>query len=361
VFLKGRSQLSTAPANAFLCVCLVFGWLLAYPDISAACSFHNYKPAKTLVDWVLYSNTVALARPDPDNPFRYEVTQVYRGEAGDTEIPFLVDSVSRRRLANNPGDGVLLVQAGGNKWTLVRYIDADNRELLNLILENTAAWRAEPFHQGRFWTAADYQDHPDTGLRRFALQEIDRVPYAMLRTLAVRIPQKELLSSLASVNEYAYRPINFLLLGLIGNDTARSFINKQITLMQTGSSAEQLGAVATALIELEGIHGIEKLDRLYLSDPSQPLEKIEAIVEAFAIHNGFAPDALQREIRKTLITLVDRRPDGAAAIARQFSARRDWSFGPYLEAALKTQRGLLPSTRLVASVYVAQSRVALGD
>ncbi|MEM9630365.1 MAG: hypothetical protein AAGA50_03500 [Pseudomonadota bacterium] len=334
-------------------------WALVYPGAALACSFHNYKPAKTLVDWLLNGETVVLARPDPDDQFSFKISRFFRGQSDGANIPYLVDSTSRRRLADNPEEGVVFARSVAGDWVRVLYLAADHRVLVNTILQNADDWRSEQFHPERFATFADYQDHPNRDLSRLALQEIDRVPYPMLRTLQVRVPEMELLKSLRNWNDYSYRPINFLLLGLTKSSVARSIVNDQIEIMQDLDNSQNLGAVATALIELEHARAIEKLDRLYLSNRSQPLAKLEAIVEAMAIRNSLGSKETRLAILQALKGFVAERPDGAAMIARHFSTRQDWSFGNYLEDLLKMPDTLTPSSRLVVSVYVAQSRAAM--
>lgn len=333
-------------------------WFSAFSGPAQACSFHNYKPEKTLIDRFLTSQTVALARPAPEDPFRYEVTRIYRGKAVEEEIPVLVDSSTRRRLAQNPKDGVLFVHTASGGWQAVAAVDADRRQLLETLLENAADWRADPYHPERFSVLANYQDHGNPGLRRLALQEIDRVPYAMLRTMEVRLSEEDLVGSLTSWADYPYRPINLLLLGLKDSETAAAFVNRQVTLMRDWDTADSLGAAATALIELEGERGVEKLAQFYLADPEQPLAKLESVVEALAIHSSLGVADLQGTIKQALAGFVARRPSGAAMIARQFSTRQDWSIGPYLEAVLRKPGELTPDSKLLVAAYVAQSRAA---
>jgi hypothetical protein len=334
-------------------------WLLLSPVVALGCSFHNYKPTKTLVDWMLYSDVVALARPDPENGFKYRVVKLYRGQDADGDIPFLVDSTFRHRLANNPEDGVILAKDGVGRWVIIGYADRDHRSLINVIVKKALDWREDAYHPDRFETFADYQDHPNVGLRRLALQEIDRVPYAMLSDMEVRFSDREILKSLGSWSEFAYRPINFLLLGQTGTPAARTLVQRQIESMANLDASESLGAATTAYIELEGAGAVRNLARLFFSDPTQPLGKLESVVEAMAIHSGLGSQDLKTAIQEALLEFVAQRPNAAALIARQFSARHDWSIGLQLEKSLDLPGSLNPSSRLLVGVYVAQSRAAL--
>lgn len=334
-------------------------WLFAFPAIAFGCSFHNYKPTKTLVDWMLHSKVIVFGRPDPENGFKYRVRKIYRGEAAGEEIPFLVDSASRRRLANNPEDGVILAKDGAGRWVMVEYADRDYRALIDIVVKKAADWRKVPYHPDRFETFADYQDHANPRLRQLALQEIDRVPYAMLSSMEIRFSDREILASLGSWSEVGYRPINFLLLGLTGTPAARTLLQRQVETLVDLDGSESLGAVATAYIELGGSSAVRNLARLYFTNPRQPLGKLESVVEAMAIHNGLGSDDLKADIQGVLLDFVAQRPNAAALIARQFSARQDWSIGPLLEKQQELSASLNPASRLLVGVYVAQSRAAL--
>lgn len=83
---------------------------------------------------------------------------------------------------------------------------------------------------------------------------------------------------------------------------------------------------------------------------------MESVVEALAIHSSLGADELQGTIQQALAGFVAGRPSGAAMIARQFSARQDWSVGPYLEAVLNAPGDLTPDGKLLVAAYVARSR-----
>lgn len=321
-----------------------------------ACSFHNHKPSKTLVDWMLHGDTVVVARPDPDNPFSYKTTEVIRGDPGANTIPFLVDSVSRRTLARNQEDGVVFALTRGGNWQRIAYVGATNRQVIKNIRNRASSWATTEFHPDRFAFFALLQDHSNATIRRLALQEIDRVPYGLLRDINVRLSEEVLIGSLNNVREFNYRPINLLLLGLKGTDEARSYIRKQVTIQKTMDGSPNLGALATALVELEGVAGVKLLDHHFLSDTALSITKAESIVEAMAIHNGVGRTQVRNAIARSLGDLLPRNPALAPLIARQFSARQDWSLLTPMEALLKSAKTLNGATRLSASIYVTQAK-----
>nr|WP_319385920.1 hypothetical protein [uncultured Roseibium sp.] len=341
--------------------CVAATWVAVFwAGSAAACSFHNYVPARTVVDWVLTGQAAVLARPDPENRFSYKVTQVLRGDAGIEAPPFLIDSATRAKLVQNPNDTVLFGLNAAGSWVRIAYVKEDYRTALDEVVAKARAWRDQDYHPERIELFSEYLGHPDRELSKLALLEIDRAPYALLRQLKPKVPVAYLTDLLRSREGYAYRPIVALLLGLHRSAEAKSFIRDFVDRSVDWEWAEHLGAFATALIEQDGINGIARLEP-FLTDPGQPLEKLESIVEAMAIHHGAGTPAIREAVFDVLTAFARKRPGGSVLIARQFSQRRNWAFGASLEPLLQTSGNLPSGSKLVVAAYVAQSRVNRGQ
>ena len=123
-----------------------------------------------------------------------------------------------------------------------------------------------------------------------------------------------------------YLPIRVLLLGLSRDDAARAEIRRRIRQWADADTAAYLGVYATALVEIDGAEGIGLLEKLYFApDAAQSSEKLEAVIEALAIHRGVGGADRKRQIRGALVALLARRPETAAILARQLGSRRDGS------------------------------------
>ncbi len=337
-----------------LAVMALFAGILS--NSAAACSFHTYKPVRTLVDKILESETLVLARQSQNNALRFKIANVLQGTAHSEPIPFLVDTATRRRLSTNAHDGVLLSLDGQGTWRYLSYVDQNWQDLLKMVMRQAPMWREEAHHPNRFEALSTYLNHKDPRLHYLALQEIDRVPYETLRTLRVSVPAETLLEALGSWRDAQYVPINLLLLGLSNAPEAGPFLRQQVDRLHQSSTPGSLGAAATALIEVDGENGIKHLSRLFLSGQDQPIAKVAAVVEAMAIHSNLGSDHLQRTIEETLVGFVRNRPAGAATVARQFSLQRNWSIGPHLEAMMEDALHITPAARLQVAIYVAQSK-----
>ena len=120
--------------------------------------------------------------------------------------------------------------------------------------------------------------------------------------------------------------------------------------------ANNLGAFAAAFIELEGVAGVDLLARGMLSDPTQPLDKVEQIIMALSVHHALAEPALRDAIGETIHGLVALRPETGVAVARQFSLRADWSQTAVLEPLVRARNFSTMGDLLTVSVYLATAR-----
>jgi hypothetical protein len=340
--------------------CLFAALLYAAPADRAAeaCAFHLYAPEKTVVDWIIQADHLVVARNDPENPFSYMVTETLRDGGRTVTIDQLVDTNTRRRFASNPDDAMLFAhdsETGG--WRSVAYLTPDFRQVVDRVRADMATWQPG-YAAARFEMFAGLQDNPDAEVRRLAILEIDKAPYELLRGIDLRIPPDSLLAELWTPQGYPYQSIRILLLGLSGDDMARREIHAFVDRVAEWDWANNLGAFATALVEIDGPDGVARLEKAFLANPTQPLDKLEQVVEALAIHSGVGSVALRAEIGTTLDRFLRARPEAAPLVARQFGSRSDWSQAAVLQTLLQDNR-LDSATGLMAvAVYVAQARDA---
>jgi hypothetical protein len=325
---------------------------------AAACAFHYTKPEKTAVDWVIETDHLVVARSDPANEFAYQVVETLRDGGRPVEISQMVDTGTRRMLAAHPGDSVLFAyDAGQGRFRSLAYLTPAYRSVIDAVQSARDTWGTGD-DAARFRMFAALQDHPEPALRALALQEIDKAPYGLLRGMALTIPTDRLLADLWTVEGYPYQSIRILLLGLTDDPAARAEIHAFIDRTAPWDWANNLGAFATALVEMDGAEGVARLNEVVLSDPAQPLDKLEQVVEALAIHNGVGPDQTRAAIGQALDQLVQVRPEAAPLVARQFSSRNDWSRASGLETLVQQRRLANAADLLTVAVYVAQARGA---
>lgn len=331
-------------------VLVIFVWT----NTAYACAFHGYSPEQTLVDRVIASPNVVLARPAPNNPYAFAPTRTLRGTAPDS-LPTLVSSVYRKRLALNPEDTVLFVQEDG-EWNLAAYTPPDYQDIVITALENAGEWK-DTYTRDWLELFATLLTDDDPDLRQLALREVDKAPYALLREITAPLPVEQMVDDLWTLEGFTFQSIHVLLLGISDSDIARAEVKDFLTRTQSLPWANTLGAFSVAEIELNGVQGVETLRDLYLTDPGQSLEKLEQVIEAFAIQSGVDhPKDLAAALDAAMGDMLRARPDAAAALARQFGSRRDWRHGDALTQVLRGNH--LPQTAglLEVAMYVAQAR-----
>ncbi|MEP2530065.1 hypothetical protein [Shimia sp.] len=327
------------------------------PTSAIPCGFHNYAPLPTLVDQLLGSDEIVLARSAPDNPFRFEAIEALEGPIGVSEIPYLVDSGTRRRLAIDANAAVLFARDGAyGPWQRLAFVDTPMASVLTVIMERLPAWKIGD-DLGRFRFFAGLVGHPDDQIHKLALRELDQADYSILRALEVSIDPQRLLVRINDPNEAQYRAIRLLLLGL--SDDARLSARLERGIQSSVSSENRfLGAYATALIELAGPDAVASIAANYLTDRQLSLLSREVLIEAVALHSGSQDIALERSISKAVNTAIWLDPRLAGAAARQFGARGNWSLQPILRTVLEEGTLLDVADRQDALQYVTLAQDA---
>lgn len=319
-----------------------------------ACGFHNYAPQPTMVDRLIGSDHIVLARQNPANPFRYEVTKALEGNTDGVELPQLVDTVSRRRFAIEPDAQALFVRDGPyGPWLRVAFIDQSMRPVLDAVLANLNDWELGD-EESRYRTFASFTDHPDPNVRTLALRELDRADYGFLLSEPLAIDAGRILSRFNNPTQRDLRAIRVLLLGLSGNPTAIEPLNRGFESAARFESS-LTGAYATALIELEGADKATALARNYLVASDLPEASVEAIIEALALHSQYGDDAMKQTVAVAVSEAVQRNPRIAPAIARQFGARGVWSQQATMSELVQEGGLASPLDILAVSQYIAMA------
>ncbi len=313
-----------------------------------ACAFHSYMPDETVVDKMLASEHIVLARQDPDNPFRYVAIEAIRGSTAQVDLPQLVDSVTRRRLAANPSDTVLFAREGSyGPWQRLAYLDASYRGVVD-----TVATRLEDWQYGgdeeRYQLSADLLDHRNPDLKLLALRELDRAPYGLLRELHMDPDAKRILSAIRRPDMIEFMPIHVLLMGLSGDPEATPALERGLDAAITAQSLGMIGAWATAVIEHTGINGVDQIATRLRTDTVLEPDTRESLIEALAIHAGVGDPEIRDRIDLTLQSLLSQDATYASMIARQLGSRGNWSQADGLGQLLTS--GALTSAEALISV-----------
>ena len=317
-----------------------------------ACAFHGYNPQVTFVERLLGSDHIVLARPSAENPFRYEEVEVLEGTEGYIDIPHLVDSAARRRLATNPGDGVLFARDGAyGPWQRIAYVNDAMKEVLQVVMRELPDWEIGADEE-RFAYFASLLTHPDKEVHAVALRELDMADYGLLRALTLDVDPNRLTARLGLQSEMDLRPIRVLLLGLSGDRVEQSFFEMGLAKSSDYTSG-MLGAFAMAMIEHGGAPAVQQVIDDHLMGRELSPDSREALVQVLAIHGSIGDEGLRDTIRTSMAKALRQDPSLVGMAARQLGARWDWSQSALISELMRSGAIKSPLDMLVATQYVA--------
>lgn len=311
-----------------------------------------------MVDRLLASQHIVLARPDTKNPFRFEAVSALEGPLTAVELPHLVDSNTRRRFQANPDARVLFAREGADgRWHRVIYVDEAMQEVLSFVMPRLRDWEnGDDIERSRYF--GTLVESTDSRVRRLALRELDQVNYAMLRSLDLDPEPDFLAERLNILNEADLAPIRILLLGFANAPNVGSLLRNGVDRNKMSGTNPRLGAYATAWVEYAGSDAIDALTSNYLSNKNLPIDSREMIVEALAIHAEARDNVFDDEVSLALASALQIDPRLAPAVARQFGSRWQWSMRDALSSTLRANKLTAITDILVVSQYLASAEQA---
>jgi len=347
-------------------ICALAAAALTPAGPALACMICLEAPEQTFADRLLAAETLVLARPDPDDVFRFVAVESLRGEAQLAPIPHFADSATRQRLAGAPPDGVLFarLRSGaqgplarrGSEWQRLAYADRPMRDFVAAILEGSDSWRTDRTGRNRFEFFAALHDHDHPAIREIAIGELARAPYAMLRDMKLRLSADDIVAALRDPTRVPWASTYILLLGRSGDTAARAMVRETVSAAAaTTASQPNLAAWATALVEIEGAQGVERLAAGFLRDPSRNTETVKQVVMALAVHAREGDPALAATIAGDLRELALRNPGLAPLVATELGAIGDWSMAEHFSRLLQAGTKWQPDERFALAGYVAMS------
>ena len=335
--------------RAILIICLMVS-----AKTAAACAFHFQLPEKTVGDYLMESPLVVLARENTERQWTFRAVATLKGEDKGMAIDALVPSTTRRRLANNPGDTVLFAQTPDDRsWRRLAYVRSDLRPLYETMVRSSKTWAAPAGPGARFRFFAGLHAHPDRSVRQTALAALDRAAYRDLREMQIAIPAKVLKHRLRERLEQPWAPIRILMIGILGDADSKVLVSEAITSAEKSTWSMHLGAWATALIEIEGTAGIDRLRSSFLLSSGRSEQQIEAVLTALAVHGAGGHPNIGDAVDSALSMALEGRPDLAVAVARIFGAQGDYSRASLLSEALKQHRLVSPADIISVATYIS--------
>lgn len=350
--------------RSFLIVLTCFVGLTA-PRVLHACTVCVELPKASIADHVLAAEVIVLAGPTSGNPFKFSIRRVLKGSDDRLkeipEIPFLVDSVTRRAFRSDPTNTVLFTygatrtdRAGrsfSRGWKRIFTMTPERKEFIGKLRSVGQLWTyGETDSSDRISFFSDYLWHSDHVLHSTALVEIGRAPYDLVRPIGDRVSTNQILEELNRLDRFVYRPTVIRLLGLQSDTHARSIVRQRyIKALNNGG----LNAFEWALagIEADGALAIKSIDLVLQGNQMTDDDKwafVRALTEA-----GSSQPRFRGEIIAILLTVLERDRTLAARIA---FATRNWGKTPLHQQfkAIADHELTDPATEFVLNMVLDQ-------
>lgn len=308
-----------APVRLAASIVLAATLWSATANPGAACLACISMPSESLSDKVSHADAVALLRAAPSDPFRFAPVGWLKGEPIAEPVPFLVARAIGRQLDADPNAAVVATWSANGGWAIHDFGSVALAETLADLLARdltTPEARREAF--------APLADHADPAVSRMALIELATLPYPILRDASARMDRREVARMVADPAWMEWAPIAIILLGLSADPQDHAFVRRAADLALRSGRSAHLAAWATALIEVDGEAGIDRIVASQFTDPQPSDTDREAAILALATHAARSDD-LGAVLRDTLAGLASSHPGVAAALAQIMTEREDWS------------------------------------
>lgn len=309
---------------------LQLAWILVLcaglAGLSQACQICVPLPEHTLADRLLESDAVVLAREDPARPFYYRAIETLAGAPADAPIDLFLHSQARRTLAVYPERAMVLgYSAKDRSWSALGITDPEYERVVRAILAHADRWVArETDNAARLDWFLPLLGHADGRLHELAYLEIGRAPYAEIRRLARDVPAGSLDLILDDPMYLEWRSLAVLMLGESERAEDQARVRETLARKAAQGISLNLAAWATALMAVDGLEGIRRLESLYLSGGGRTPEELDAVVQALSVY-GQATPALRDPVVEAYRRILEARPEIAPKLVHDLIAwrRRD--------------------------------------
>lgn len=284
-----------------------------------ACQICLPYPTESLADQILSSSPLVLARENPGRPFTLHPTRTLaQGEKSPPGLELFLDSSTRRQLAFNEDLAVLCGWSHERgEWRRLALYDETLAPVVSDILDNRQSWQSAPESRIRYF--AGFLSHEETVLSDLAHLEVARAPYQQVIQFADRLPREELHQRLADLRRIEWHALYILLLAQSENPTDQQFIRDQFESNARYSTTLQTSAWATAMVEIDGEKGVQRLSELYLDHSQRTPQEYAAIHAALRVHGDQGNPELRNPIVSAYRELLANHPALAPALAEDLT------------------------------------------
>jgi len=294
-----------------------------------------------------------LAREDPARPFHFRAVEVLKGEATGA-IDLFVDT-GVRRVLNVAPDRFVVLARDGKGWHRLGMADPEYRDVIREILESGAGWK--PRQRVAFF--AKFLGHRNPEIGQLAHLEVARAPYGEIRKLGNALPREVIYAALDELRLVEWRALHILLLAQSEDARDKKFIVDAFLSAARNGSSIQLGAWATAFIEVEGARAVEVIETQYHRQAHRRVEELRPIVAALSVHGTSGDAQLRDRIVASYEVLLAQHLSMAVPVVDDLVAWKRWEMAEFIDRmSTRHARSWMPDARIRLRRFVTMAAQA---
>lgn len=312
--------------------------------------------ANSPLEQMIGAGALVLADPQ-DAPQQLLVRATLKGRVAPGSVVEIA-AVDMPRAPFEAGKSVILARHPLlSAWQPLGVISRERSSWLRelLTLKPASELTAEEWPSRVRLFADDLFSH-DAFVSGVAANQIARAPYAAMRTLRGGLDGAKLVTAANRIENIPHLPLLILLMGVAGDEPSRAFITQRARTAGTLANANELAALLTAQIELDGEGALATRGKQMLLEASPRPSDMSAAVMALGVFAGVFGEARRGEIVSLYRDGMAARPEIAGFVARAMEDWRDWSLVNEVRTASLTKQiddgsSLLIRSYLEASVH----------
>lgn len=348
-------EVAATPATQRIVGTCATGMMLAFGGVAYACQICLPMPTESVADRILASEHLVLTREHPTRPYEHQLVRVLEGDPSLVPpVDVFLDSGTRRRLARDPQLALLSGWSAENKeWRQLLLHGDTVAPVVAGVLAAAESWERDPDRRYRYF--ANFLGHEDTRLSDLAHLEVAKAPYSKLVKFADRIPRDHLYEALGNMRRMEWHALYILFLGQSEDPRDRQHIRNELARCAEYKLVTRTAAWATALVEIDGLDGVERLSELYLRNPGRRAEELAAIHAALRVHADEGPPELRERVVVAYGSLLERNPSLAPDLAADLTRWQRFDHAAtFADLVKKDSLDLTATTRIRQHLRAAQ-------
>jgi hypothetical protein len=165
-----------------------------------------------------------------------------------------------------------------------------------------------------------YLENAEPMVAEIAFNEFASAPYGALRSLKPHLDVATIRAWLNNPKLAKRQPVYLLLLGIAGTEQDEVWLEERIEIARKTHSTNNLAALLGADFEIHGIAGVDRIEKLYLSDPTRTKPEIETALVALRVHADTDGASARHRVMQAFRLFAREHPSMASLVAPDLAA-----------------------------------------